>query len=269
MTTEKIGSEGFKWFFGTVEDRDDPLKLGRCRVRVEMVHDVENSKKIATSDLPWAVSVMPLISSSFKEIGLSPVGPTLGSTVFGFYMDGSESQLPVMLGTIPGIPGQKHDVKDLVREINTINKDILGPEPASAYKAKYPYNKVFSSESGHVFEIDDTPNFERLHTYHRSGTYTEIDASGQHVVKIVGDGYEIIAQNKKVYVQGNVNIQVGGNVTLTAGGDVNATAPNFNLTGNLNVTGTINAVGNISGAGISLNSHIHPDPQGGSTGGPN
>ena len=108
MTTQRIGSEGFKWFFGTVEDRDDPLQLGRCRVRVEMVHDVENTKKIRTSDLPWAVSLMPLISASYKQIGLAPVGPIIGTTVFGFYIDGEESQLPVILGTLPGKIGRAH-----------------------------------------------------------------------------------------------------------------------------------------------------------------
>jgi hypothetical protein len=229
MTTEKIGSQGFKWFFGVVEDRDDPLKLGRCRVRVDMVHDVENNK-IPTEDLPWAVAIMPLVSASSKEIGLAPVGPIIGSTVFGFYMDGDESQIPIIMGTLPGTP-EKHDVKDLAREINTISKQLLGPEPESAFKAKYPFNKVFSSESGHIFEIDDTPNFERIHQYHKSGTYTEINAAGDHVQKIVGDGYEIIAKNNTVYVQGNVNIVVKGNANYTVEGNMN-----LNVGGSMNVT---------------------------------
>ena len=121
-----IGSGGFKWFFGTVEDRDDPLKLGRCKVRVEMTHDVNNTKKILTSDLPWAVSIMPLVSASYKEIGMAPVGPILGTTVFGFYMDSSESQLPVIMGTLPGIPDRKHDVKDLSKVAYSINFLVRG-----------------------------------------------------------------------------------------------------------------------------------------------
>jgi len=230
MTTEKIGSQGFKWFFGVVEDREDPLKLGRCRVRVDMVHDVDNAGKIPTEDLPWAVTIMPLISASSNEIGLAPVGPIIGTTVFGFYMDGDESQIPIIMGTLPGAP-EKHDVKDLAREINTISKPLLGPEPESAFRAKYPFNKVFSSESGHIFEIDDTPNFERIHQYHKSGTYTEINAAGDHVQKIVGDGYEIIAKNNTVYVQGNVNIVVKGNANYTVEGNMN-----LNVGGSMNVT---------------------------------
>ena len=87
-----IGSGGFKWFFGTVEDRDDPLKLGRCKVRVEMTHDVDNTKKILTDDLPWAVSIMPLISASYKEIGLLVV------TIVG--MDSNGLQIALYRGLI-------------------------------------------------------------------------------------------------------------------------------------------------------------------------
>ena len=32
-TTDFMGRDGFIWFAGVVEDRNDPLKLGRCRVR--------------------------------------------------------------------------------------------------------------------------------------------------------------------------------------------------------------------------------------------
>ena len=40
------------------------------------------------------------------------------------------------------------------------------------------------------------------------------------------------------------------------------------ITGNLTVSGTIIANGNITGGGISLDTHVHSDPQGGNTGGP-
>ena len=37
----------------------------------------------------------------------------------------------------------------------------------------YPYNKVYESESGHAMEFDDTKDNERVHLYHRSGSYIE------------------------------------------------------------------------------------------------
>ena len=33
ITTDFMGRDGFTWFTGVVEDRADPLKLGRVRVR--------------------------------------------------------------------------------------------------------------------------------------------------------------------------------------------------------------------------------------------
>ena len=55
------------------------------------------------------------------------------------------------------------------------------------YGAEYPYNHVHESESGHLIEIDDTPGKERLHRYHRTGTYEEIGALGQRIVKVVNE----------------------------------------------------------------------------------
>jgi predicted chitinase len=88
--------------------------------------------------------------------------------------------------------------------------DYTWTQPDIPYNAKYPYNKVTETESGHVMEFDDTPDNERVHIYHRKGTYTEIDANGTQVNRIVGDGYEIIDRNGYVYVNGECNLTVGG-----------------------------------------------------------
>ncbi len=269
MTTQNIGSEGFKWFFGVVEDREDPLQLGRVKIRINTVHNNENTQQLPTSSLPWAIPLVPIISSSTNQVGLAPVGPQIGSTVFGFFMDGAESQMPVYIGAMFGIPDRdvkRHDVPELARGINNLSRQIVGPEPQSAYNAKYPYNKVFRSESGHVFEIDDTPNYERTHSFHKSGTYTEIDSAGRRVNKIVGDDFEIVVKDKTVYVQGNVNIQINGNASITCpqatwNGDLT-------LNGDLTVTGNITGEEGVTGSGISLEDHVHPGDSGGTTGTP-
>lgn len=219
MTTKNMGAEGFKWFVGVVEDREDPLKLGRVRVRAHNVHD--DSIRIPTADLPWAFCINPIQSSSLKQVGISPTGIQVGTTVVGFFADGNETQIPLVFGTLPGIPDAGHDVSPLAREVQALAKSQLGPEPSSAYGAKYPFNKVLSTESGHAIEIDDTPSKERLHVYHKSGTYTEIDSRGQRVVKVVNDDYEIVAGKKEVFVKGNVNIVVKGNVTMRVDGNYN------------------------------------------------
>ena len=80
----------------------------------------------------------------------------------------------------------------------------------------YPYNKVTQSESGHVFEVDDTPKKERINIHHRSGTFHEIHADGSEVTRIVNNNYTAILKDDKVYIAGNADLQVGhGNVNIT------------------------------------------------------
>ena len=80
----------------------------------------------------------------------------------------------------------------------------------------YPYNKVHQSESGHVFEIDDTLGKERINVHHRSGTFHEIHADGSEVTRIVNNNYTAILKDDKVYIAGNTDLQVGhGNVNIT------------------------------------------------------
>jgi len=42
MTTHTMGEEGFRWFFGIVEDREDPKKIGRVRVRIYNRYQLNN-----------------------------------------------------------------------------------------------------------------------------------------------------------------------------------------------------------------------------------
>jgi hypothetical protein len=94
-------------------------------------------------------------------------------------------------------------------------------EPKSAYKAQYPFNKVTETESGHVIEIDDTPGAERLHVYHKAGTYIEIDRDGNTVFRRKGSDYQIIDKNGYVSVAGHLNLSVAGSVNLFAGNNAN------------------------------------------------
>lgn len=92
-------------------------------------------------------------------------------------------------------------------------------EPESAYNAKYPYNNVMQTESGHFQEFDDTPGAERIRTQHRSGTYTEIRPDGTEVHKVVGEGYDITVSNKKVLIQGYCTVTIEGDSVLEVKGN--------------------------------------------------
>lgn len=282
-----MGYDGFVWWIGVVEDRMDPLKLGRCRVRIAGAHTPDKSL-IPTEDLPWAHPMMPLTDSSmlmYKE----------GDYVVGFYLDGPNAQHPVMMGILPGIPDQKLPTEQgfsdprtpaaltsaprppkelkfdgspgesisvietasaernpIVLNEPTVSRltrnDQLPPiidakrnlaltgiptagggtfdEPTSAYAAKYPYNRVIESESGHVIEIDDTPTKERIHIYHRSGTSIEINPDGTHISRVNADRCDITLSDHNIFVGGNCNLTVNRNVNMKSGADINLEAQN-------------------------------------------
>tara|TARA_B100001113_G_scaffold279612_1_gene234296 strand:- start:101 stop:739 length:639 start_codon:yes stop_codon:yes gene_type:complete len=120
---------------------------------------------------------------------------------------------------------------------------------------KYPYNHMIESEAGHVLEMDDTPNHERLHLYHRSGSRIEFMPKGDAVMKVMNNSYEVILKDKKILIAGSADIELangdynlitkkgttedGGNVFITCDSDINLTATGaIKLKGNVSVNGT-------------------------------
>lgn len=220
MTTVSLGDNGFRWFIGVVEDIEDPLKLGRVRVRILNIHNKSKSL-VPTEQLPWAMILNTPTSASYKKIGIAPLGLDKDSTVVGFFLDGRECNQPVIMGTMLGTALDdvtKNDIPPEAREVNEIKKELIGEEPESAFGAKYPHNKVIRTKAGHVIELDDTPDHERIHMFHKSGTYFEIDNEGRHVLKVVGDGYEIVAKDKTLWVSGSVNVTIGGDANINVDG---------------------------------------------------
>ena len=268
------GKNGFIWFTGVVEDRQDPLKMGRCRVRCVGWH-AENKMHLPTDMLPWSLPMMPLNNST-------PYTPREGDMVFGFFADGENAQQPIIMGVFPGIPlkagnaqeafsdgrdaGQLQAAPVKPDESQTLyprkldepttsrlarnDEDYPSPinqakaskkaskvEPSSYYAAKYPYNNVYESESGHALEFDDTKDAERIHLYHRSGSYIEWGPAGDRAERIQKDKFTVVVGNDSVYVQGDVAVYIDGNATMQIGG---------NFSADIGGTCTINSGGNMT-----------------------
>lgn len=94
-------------------------------------------------------------------------------------------------------------------------------QPVSSYNAKYPYNKVTETESGHTIEIDDTPGAERLNISHKSGSYVEIDPVGNKIQVIKGSDYTIIDCNGYISIQGKANVSINGSCNVFINADAN------------------------------------------------
>jgi len=102
--TNFAGKDGFIWWVGAIEDRADPLGIGRCQVRIFGWH-TSNKLKLPKDDLPWAHPMYPLNSSRIFS------APQVGEWVVGFFLDGESAQQPVMMGILPGIKVTEFDDK--------------------------------------------------------------------------------------------------------------------------------------------------------------
>jgi hypothetical protein len=110
--------------------------------------------------------------------------------------------------------------------VPSIAGDSGWTEPESAantsYQPIYPYNDVKQTESGHLFEMDDTPTRERIRLQHgKTLTFIEFHPNGDQVHKVFGTDYEITIKNKNVLIKGDCNMQVKGNHNVDVAGDYN------------------------------------------------
>jgi hypothetical protein len=264
----------FEWFTGVVEDRNDPLMMSRVRVRCLGIHTADKSA-LPTEDLPWATVMMPTTSSGMTGLQESHHGLVKGSWVVGFFRDGEDMQDPMVMGSLSSMstaasngaigfndPSGEYPKENLINQpdVHSFARGVDTPEglvnskkasvtksvptakgtnwsePETKFAPVYPFNHVHQSESGHVSEIDDTEGAERLHQYHRTGTFREVSPDGTVVERVVKDKYEIIYgddyvnikgnvkltidANCETYVKGNWDIKVDKNMTFTVGGDL-------------------------------------------------
>ena len=101
LNKEYYGDD-FRWFVATVIDNSPPYGLeGRVQVRIHGIHSGDTND-IPQKDLPWAQVMTP--SDTFGGSGFGTHCQILPSTlVFGMFLDGTHSQLPMVLGSLPRV----------------------------------------------------------------------------------------------------------------------------------------------------------------------
>ena len=216
------------FYRGVVEDNVDPEKRGRVRARIWGLHTPNKTKTtkdgIPTSELPWVEPCIPIAEGGISGFGVFAV-PLPGSHIMIFFEAGNLNQ-PRYFASLPGVPTEapdgtkgfndpsetyptegrlnEPDWHRLARGVtgNTLltTKNSLRDtfEPASPAAPRYPHNYVIVTHGGITIELDSTPKAERLHLYHPSNSYIEIDKDGNMVVRSSNDKYEITIGKVKI-----------------------------------------------------------------------
>ena len=261
------------FYQGIVEDRTDPLKLGRARVRIFGIHTEnrtteDDNQHLPTSDLPWAEAAFPITSANVSGVSDFMI-PLEGSSVWCFFKD-KENQYPVYFATTPkieetpdftkgfsdpnsaypdGTYNSESGISKLAKGTNTITKTPKTgvtanlktfSEPASQYGTVYPENRVLSTKN-HVIELDDTSGKERIHIYHKEGSFIEYHPNGDVVEKVkTGKRYLIIEDSdNNIYVKGDYNLRIDGETNIQAVGACNVTGTLVNIVGGVGTIGGV------------------------------
>lgn len=122
-----IPVQNVTYWFGVVEDINDPEQLDRVRVRVYGAHQsnksIQDIDGTPTEHLMWMNTIMPVTSAQFSGVGQRH-GLLPGSTVFGMYID-PEFQTGVVLG--------QTQTKNLKKDPNKGFSDPSGNYPTEQY----------------------------------------------------------------------------------------------------------------------------------------
>lgn len=339
MNTDFLGLNNFVWWFGVVENRLDPLELGRCQVRCFGWH-TEDINQIPIDKLPWAHPIVPYGVKTVQP-------PTEGTMVFGFFADGEEGQYPIIMGTVPGIPDEIRQANagftdplsaavktssGMPRKLDTVKtklgKDTKGinrvdedpsrypkylNEPTTSrlarpvrgekdgkfdgvtsesianttidlqrktrvtgiptaagnqwdeayptYAAKFPYNNVTETESGHAFELDDTYGHERVQLSHRTGSTLEFANTGATKIKSTSSRQDVTMGDHRNYVNGAKYETIDGDFYLQVGGKLRISAKSIEIVSGsstavsaaqaIDITGGLSA--SMSGLSVGVN----------------
>lgn len=113
MPVNRIGSDGFQWWIGQIEDtsqfKQNVKGSFRYKVRIVGVH-VKSCEVTKVEDLPWAQVMMPVTAPMGPTTGIDPQ-LTPGQWVIGFYLD-NDKQKPIIMGQLPQVPGATKSIAD-------------------------------------------------------------------------------------------------------------------------------------------------------------
>ena len=225
-----IGQDGFVWWIGVVEDINDPLTLGRCKVRCFGYHPAKSTNQVPTEDLPFALTIHPLNTPNLYA------SPKVGEWVFGFFLDSMSAQEPAILGYLPAIPqaaaeyfGTAPNLTRNFARVNTANNSA---------------NTICWEIGNNIIEVVTQSLTEangHILIQHKTGAKVNIDSDGKisiytpiNDISIEATDGDINLSAKNINLTASESIAItstlatsvvaGGLASITAGGAFTATA---------------------------------------------
>lgn len=164
--------DNFRWWYGVVISSSDPLKLGRYRVRIFGIHSDEIDD-VPESALPWASSLVPTTEDGVSGLGRVP-NLKEGATVIGFFLDGIQSQQPVIMASIPTteIPTVSRKIEEQRQQYEDNRRESIDAAVLEALE--------YTPRGGEVANPDTlvgTSNTEKAYNFLIANGYHPISAS--------------------------------------------------------------------------------------------
>lgn len=196
----QVKSKELTFYTGKIVDNNDPLREGRCKIRVFGKYTDE----IPDSDLPFATPDFNFIGSSMGSFIVPPV-----NSLVKVYFDNDDFYSP------------RYTTK-------VFNKSQFNF--SAGINEDYPNTMVFfETDSGEYFKINRKTGQT---TYrHVSGMILQIDSEGN--IELTNDDTD--TGNFNINIKGDLNIKVGGSTNITSNNNLVLKSNDTTVQGNSNI----------------------------------
>lgn len=212
-------------YIGTVEDNNDPEKLGRVRVRISIYGD------LAPEDLPWASPLLGSHGNSSSAGGFNI--PSIGNQV--------RVTFPSKDMTAPYYSGA---------ELNSLNKVTL-------FDDNYPNAYGYKDENGNFIKIDKKVG--TTHLQHESSTNMHVTSDGSIVVAIRG-GLKLTLSSYRTFelVWGGGKIQglTDGSISVNSESEIDISAMKTVINSPVEINNSLSVKNGANGVLVGINGAI-------------
>lgn len=223
------------FYFGIVENINDPENYGRVQVRV-----IPFYRSFAVEDLPWAYVLRSTDLGNTGGRGLNMHNLIQGSQVLVEFLD-ERMQQPIVLGVVP----RESDFNNMQSYVKHELKFLNGSEVIVDETPGTEYIKVIDNQKNYIL-------------FDKDGITIHVGNSASNIkLECEGNTQIITKQNTSIETSGNTNISTtgdttidGNNITVKASGDANietSGATNIKASGEATIEGSKLNLKNITG----------------------